>query len=68
VLWISQKDFMRLARAFPFMETYFKDYIEKTSAAPTWSSLQAAPSAATSSNPRIDCYSPFETPLRSSSG
>src|SRR6478736_6031263 len=30
VLWISQKDFMRLARAFPFMETYFKDYIEKT--------------------------------------
>src|SRR6478735_3617990 len=30
VLWISQKDFIRLARAFPFMETYFKDYIEKT--------------------------------------
>src|SRR6476619_2181555 len=30
VLWISQKDFMRFARAFPFMETYFKDYIEKT--------------------------------------
>jgi CRP-like cAMP-binding protein len=30
VLWISQKDFTRLARAFPFMETYFKDYIEKT--------------------------------------
>jgi len=30
VLWISQKDFMRLARAFPFMQTYFKDYIEKT--------------------------------------
>jgi NADH dehydrogenase len=30
VLWISQKDFTRLARAFPFMDTYFKDYIEKT--------------------------------------
>jgi len=30
VLWISQRDFTRLARAFPFLETYFKDYIEKT--------------------------------------
>ena len=30
VLWISQKDFIRLARAFPFMETYFKDYIDRT--------------------------------------
>ena len=30
VLWISQRDFTRLARAFPHMETYFKDYIEKT--------------------------------------
>jgi len=29
-LWISQRDFTRLARAFPFLETYFKDYIEKT--------------------------------------
>jgi NADH dehydrogenase len=29
-LWISQRDFTRLARAFPHMETYFKDYIEKT--------------------------------------
>ena len=30
VLWISQRDFTRLARAFPFMEAYFKNYIEKT--------------------------------------
>ena len=30
VLWISQRDFTRLARAFPHMETYFKDYIQKT--------------------------------------
>ena len=30
VLWISQRDFTRLARAFPFLETYFRDYIEKT--------------------------------------
>ena len=30
VLWISQKDFTRLARAFPFLDSYFKDYIEKT--------------------------------------
>jgi NADH:ubiquinone reductase (H+-translocating) len=30
VLWISQRDFTRLARAFPFLDTYFKDYIEKT--------------------------------------
>ncbi|MGC2409230.1 MAG: FAD-dependent oxidoreductase [Methyloceanibacter sp.] len=34
VLWISQKDFTRLARAFPFLETYFKDYIEKTFGGP----------------------------------
>ena len=34
VLWISQKDFIRLARAFPFMETYFKDYIESTFGGP----------------------------------
>jgi NADH dehydrogenase len=30
VLWISQRDFTRLARAFPFLDSYFKDYIEKT--------------------------------------
>jgi NADH dehydrogenase len=30
VLWISQRDFTRLARAFPFLETYFLDYIDKT--------------------------------------
>jgi NADH dehydrogenase len=34
VLWISQRDFTRLARAFPFLETYFKDYIEKTFGGP----------------------------------
>jgi len=34
VLWISQKDFTRLARAFPFLDTYFKDYIEKTFGGP----------------------------------
>ena len=34
VLWISQRDFTRLARAFPYMETYFKDYIEKTFGGP----------------------------------
>lgn len=30
VLWISQRDFTRLARAFPFLDSYFMDYIEKT--------------------------------------
>jgi len=30
VLWISQKDFTRFARAFPFLEKYFKDYIDRT--------------------------------------
>jgi NADH dehydrogenase len=34
VLWISQKDFTRLARAFPFLDTYFKEYIEKTFGGP----------------------------------
>jgi NADH:quinone reductase (non-electrogenic) len=34
VLWISQKDFTRLARAFPFLDSYFKDYIEKTFGGP----------------------------------
>ena len=34
VLWISQKDFTRLARAFPFLDTYFKDYIESTFGGP----------------------------------
>jgi NADH dehydrogenase len=34
VLWISQKDFMRLARGFPYLETYFKDYIDKTFGGP----------------------------------
>ena len=52
-LWISQKDFTRLARAFPFLETYFKDYIEKTYGGPKWSLRPAAPSAATSSNRRL---------------
>jgi NADH dehydrogenase len=30
VLWVSQQDFTRLARAFPFLDTYFKGYIETT--------------------------------------
>jgi NADH dehydrogenase len=34
VLWISQRDFTRLARAFPFLETYFLSYIEKTFGGP----------------------------------
>ena len=34
VLWISQRDFMRFARAFPFLESYFMDYIEKTFGGP----------------------------------
>ncbi|MGA8689955.1 MAG: FAD-dependent oxidoreductase [Methyloceanibacter sp.] len=33
-LWISRRDFTRLARAFPFLETYFRDYIEKTFGGP----------------------------------
>ncbi|MGZ5863303.1 MAG: FAD-dependent oxidoreductase [Methyloceanibacter sp.] len=34
VLWISQKDFTRLARAFPFLDSYFKEYIERTFGGP----------------------------------
>ena len=30
LLFIAQKDFTRLARAFPILESYFKDYIERT--------------------------------------
>jgi NADH dehydrogenase len=30
VLFIAQKDFTRLARAFPILDTYFKEYIERT--------------------------------------
>jgi NADH:quinone reductase (non-electrogenic) len=30
VLFIAQKDFTRLARAFPILEAYFKEYIERT--------------------------------------
>ena len=30
LLFIAQKDFTRFARAFPFLDQYFKDYIEKT--------------------------------------
>ncbi|MGH6802007.1 MAG: FAD-dependent oxidoreductase, partial [Methyloceanibacter sp.] len=30
LLFIAQKDFTRFARAFPFLDNYFKDYIEKT--------------------------------------
>jgi NADH dehydrogenase len=34
VLWISQKDFTRFARAFPFLENYFKEYIDETFGGP----------------------------------
>ena len=30
LLFIAQKDFTRFATAFPFLDNYFKDYIEKT--------------------------------------
>lgn len=30
LLFIAQKDFTRFARAFPFLDKYFKDYIERT--------------------------------------
>jgi NADH:ubiquinone reductase (H+-translocating) len=30
VLFIAQKDFTRFARAFPILDAYFKDYIERT--------------------------------------
>jgi NADH dehydrogenase len=30
LLFIAQKDFTRFARAFPFLDNYFKDYIERT--------------------------------------
>jgi NADH dehydrogenase len=34
LLYIAQKDFTRLARAFPVLENYFKDYIERTFGGP----------------------------------
>ena len=34
VLFIAQKDFMRFARAFPVLDTYFREYIEKTFGGP----------------------------------
>jgi NADH dehydrogenase len=30
LLFIEQKAFTRFARAFPFLDNYFKDYIERT--------------------------------------
>jgi len=30
LLFIAQKDFTRFTRAFPFLDNYFKDYIERT--------------------------------------
>jgi NADH dehydrogenase len=30
LLFIAQKDFTRFARAFPFLDNYFKDFIERT--------------------------------------
>jgi NADH:ubiquinone reductase (H+-translocating) len=34
VLFIAQKDFTRFARAFPILDAYFRDYIEKTFGGP----------------------------------
>jgi len=34
VLFIAQKDFTRFVRAFPILDTYFRDYIEKTFGGP----------------------------------
>jgi NADH dehydrogenase len=34
VLFIAQKDFMRFARAFPVLDAYFREYIEKTFGGP----------------------------------
>jgi len=34
LLFIAQKDFTRFATAFPFLDQYFKDYIEKTFGGP----------------------------------
>jgi len=34
LLFIAQKDFTRFARAFPFLDQYFKDYIERTFGGP----------------------------------
>jgi len=34
LLFIAQKDFTRLATAFPFLDQYFKDYIQKTFGGP----------------------------------
>ena len=34
ILFIAQKDFTRFATAFPFLDQYFKDYIEKTFGGP----------------------------------
>ena len=34
LLFIAQKDFTRFARAFPFLDKYFTDYIEKTFGGP----------------------------------
>ena len=34
VLFIAQKDFTRFARAFPILDTYFREYIEKTFGGP----------------------------------
>jgi len=34
LLFTAQKDFTRLARAFPFLDNYFKGYIDKTFGGP----------------------------------
>jgi NADH dehydrogenase len=47
VLWISQKDFTRFVRAVPFLESYFKEYIDETFGGTEESFARAAESAAT---------------------
>ncbi len=34
LLFVAQKEFTRLARAFPVLDSYFKDYIERTFGGP----------------------------------
>jgi len=42
VLWISQKDFTRFVRAIPFLENYFKEYIDETFGGPEESFAQGS--------------------------
>jgi hypothetical protein len=53
VLWISQKDFTRFVRAFPFLENYFKEYIDETFGGPEESFAPGRPTTSTSSRLRL---------------